>query len=62
MYAPVLLSILKDATVIRTYKPNREGIISMCAALLLKHHYFKMSQVQKILALYTQDTVGSRYV
>ena len=43
MHAPVLLSILRDATVTRTERPNREAIIGMCAALLLKHRYFKMS-------------------
>ena len=51
MHAPVLLSILRDATVTRTDRPNREAITGMCAALLLKHRYFKMSLVQKILAL-----------
>ena len=51
MYAPVLLSILRDATVTRTDRPNRGTIIGMCAALLLKHRYFKMSLVQKIFAL-----------
>lgn len=51
VHAPVLLTILKDATVTRNEKPNREAIIGMCAALLLKHRYYKMSLVQKILAL-----------
>ena len=51
IHAPVLLTILKDATVTRNEKPNREAIIGMCVVLLLKHRYYKMSLVQKILAL-----------
>lgn len=51
IHAPVLLTVLRYATVTRDDRHNRETIIGMCAALLLKHCYFKMSLVQKILAL-----------
>ena len=51
IHTPVLLTILKDATSTRNEKPNREAIIGMCAALILKHRSFKMSLVLKIFAL-----------
>ena len=50
-HAPVLQAILKESTMTRNPRPNRKAIIGMCAALLLKHRHFKMSLVQKILAL-----------
>ena len=35
----------------RTPRLNRKAVVGMCASLLLKHCYSKMSLVQKILSL-----------
>lgn len=49
--APTFLSILLEATVTKTERPNRNAVVGMCAAIALKHRYFKFSLVQKILSL-----------
>lgn len=49
--APVLLRVLQEATVTKTPKHNQDAIVSMCAAIILKHCYCKMSLVQKILSM-----------
>lgn len=49
--APVLLSIFESCTETRTRRSNRKAVIGMCAAILLKHRFFKMSLVQRIISL-----------
>ena len=49
--APVLYNILQESTITETTRPNRKAVVGMCVSLLLKHHYSKMSLVQKILSL-----------
>lgn len=49
--APVLLAILREATINNRPLLNRKAIIGMCAALILKHRYYKMCLVQKIISL-----------
>ena len=49
--APVFLSILRECTRTRRFRPNQDAVLGMCAAILLKHRFSKMSLVQKILSL-----------
>ena len=49
--APILLSILRECTKTRRPRPNQNAVIGMCAVILLKHRFKKMSLVQRILSL-----------
>lgn len=49
--APILLSILMSCTYRRRPRLNRNAVIGMCSAILLKFRYSKMSMVQRILSL-----------
>lgn len=49
--APVFLSLLHSCTWIRIPNNNRDAVIGMCAAILLKYRYSKMSLVQRILSM-----------
>lgn len=49
--APVFLSIVRECTRTRRLRPNQDAVLGMCAAILLKHRFSKMSLVQKILSL-----------
>ena len=49
--APVLLSILLDATKTRVPRPNSHIVIGTCVAILLKHRNPKLSLLQKIISL-----------
>ena len=49
--APTFLHFLEICTNTRKPRCNRAGVIGMCAALLLKHRFPKMSLVQKINSL-----------
>ena len=49
-HAPTLMTILNACTKTRRYKKNRNGVIGMCAALLLKFRYNRMSLVQKLIS------------
>ena len=49
--APVLLSILLDATRTRVPRLNLYIVIGTCVAILLKHHNPKASLLQKIVSL-----------
>ena len=49
--APVLLSILVNATNTRIPRPNSHVVIGICVAILLKHRNHKMSLLQKIISL-----------
>lgn len=48
--APILLSILQSCTCTRKPRQNRDGVIGMCCAILLKFRYQKMCMVQKIIS------------
>ena len=48
--APILTSILHACTVNKR-KKNREGLIGMCAAMILNFHNNRMSLVHKIIGL-----------
>lgn len=50
VHAPTLMRILSSATKTRRNRPNRSGVIGMCAALLLKFRYSRMSLVQKLIS------------
>lgn len=54
-YAPTLMTVLKACTKTRRHRRNRNGVIGMCAAMLLKFRYNRMSLVQKLIStiLYT---------
>ena len=49
-HVPTLMMILNSATKTRCYRSNRIGVIGMCAALLLKFRYSRMSLVQKLIS------------
>lgn len=50
-HAPLLYSLLTSCTHTRRPRPNRNAVIGVCAAILLKHRYERMSLVQKIISL-----------
>ena len=49
--APTLLSFLEMCTQTRKPRCNREGVMGMCTALLLKYRFPKMALVQRINSL-----------
>ena len=49
--APLFLSILQECTHTRRPRRNRNVVVCMCAALLLKFRFSKMCLVQKVLSL-----------
>lgn len=50
-FAPVLRMLLTAATKTRTPRSNTNGVIGMCAAILLNHQDPRMNLVQKINSL-----------
>ena len=48
--APNFLHLLHAMTKTKSVRKNRKAIIGVCASILLKHHYSKMSLVQKIIS------------
>ncbi len=50
-HSPILYSILQSCTHTRRPRHNRNGIIGMCCAILLKFRYGKMSLVQRMVSL-----------
>ena len=50
-HAPILLEILLAATATNCARPNREALISMCAAMICKLRSPHMNAAQKILSL-----------
>lgn len=50
VHAPTLMTVLESATKTRCCRSNRTGVIGMCAALLLKFRYSRMSLVQKLIS------------
>lgn len=49
--APVFLTILRECTHTRRPRSNRDAVMGMCAAILLKHRFSNMSLVQKMMSL-----------
>ena len=49
--APTFLSLIEMCTHTRKPRCNRMGVVGMCAVLLLKHRFAKMSLVQKVVSL-----------
>ena len=49
--APIFLSILCECTRTRRPRGNQDAVVGMCAAIILKHRFSRMSLVQKILSL-----------
>ena len=48
---PVFLHILQECTRTRKPRPNQDAVVCVCAAILLKHRFAKMSLLQKVLSL-----------
>ena len=48
MHAPNFLHLLTSLTKTKTNRENQKAIIGVCASILLKYRYSKMSLVQKI--------------
>lgn len=51
IHAPTLLNILISITKTITPRENQKAIIGICATILLKQRYSKMSLVQKIISI-----------
>ncbi len=51
LHAPTLRSILYACMVTRRPRANRAAAVGICAAVLLKYRYQRMSLVQKVIAL-----------
>lgn len=49
--APTLLSLLQACTYTRRLRDNRNAVIGMCCAILLKLRFSKMCVVQKMVSL-----------
>ena len=49
--APLLLTLLEMCTHTRKPRINRQAVIGLCAVILLKFRFSKMSLVQKIVSL-----------
>ena len=48
---PVFLHILQECTRTRKPRPNQDAVVCVCAAILLKHRFAKMSLLQRVLSL-----------
>jgi len=51
VHAPSFPCLLHSITSTKTDRDNQKAIIGMCASILLKHRYIRMSSVQKILSI-----------
>ena len=60
--APLFLSILEECTKTRLARPNRQAVVGVCAAVLLKHRFNQMSLLQKILSLILFNGCASKAV
>ena len=49
--APVFLHFLRQCTQTKTPRQNRDGIIGVCAAIILKNRFAKMNLLQKNVSL-----------
>lgn len=49
-HAPTLMTILNACTKTRRQRENRNGVIGMCAAVLLNFRHNRMSLVQKLIS------------
>ena len=49
-HAPIFSAILKACTRTKHERPNRLGVMGICAAIVLKYRYRRMSLVQKIIS------------
>ena len=61
-HAPILLEVLLAATTTRYPRPNREAVISMCAAMICKLRRPQMSTAQKTLSLILYAGYASKQV
>lgn len=61
-HAPTFSSILTECTKTRANKHNRQAIMGICAAILLKHRFSQMSLVQKILSIILFNGCASKSV
>ena len=50
-FAPVFLFFLQQCTMTKTPRQNRDGVIGMCAAILLKNRFPEMNLLQKNISL-----------
>ena len=49
--APILFCILQGCTLTKVTRSNRDATIGICAAILFRFHYPKMSLVQRIISI-----------
>lgn len=62
LHAPIFLHIFQSITTTKSERPNQNAIIGMCASLLLKHRYSKMSMMQKIVSIILHAGRASKQV
>ena len=51
LHAPLLFNLLLSMTKTRQARSNRKAVICVCAAVLLKYRFSKMSLLQKVVSL-----------
>lgn len=61
-HASTFGSVLTECTKTRANKANRQAVIGICAAILLKHRYSQMSLVQKIISIILSNGCASKSV
>ena len=50
-YAPIFINLLQCLTKTKTKRSSEKAVIGMCASILLKHRYSRMSLIQKIISI-----------
>ena len=61
-HAQTLTCILTECTKSRVSKGNNHAVIGICASILLKHRFSKMSLVQKIVSIILFNGCASKSV
>ena len=62
VHAPYLFQLLSSFTQTKSERENQMAIIGVCASILLKHRYSKMSLVQKVISLLLYTGHASKQV
>ena len=60
--APTFSNILKECTKTRVTRTNNKAVVGICAAVLLKHRFDRMSLVQKIVSIILFNGCASKSV
>ena len=60
--APIFTSILKECTKTKVKRINEQAVIGVCAGILLKHRFNRMSLLQKIISIILFNGCSSKAV